>query len=108
MPVFHSSLADVDRELGRIEDARTALRSAFAFSEKNENRRWDAQLHRLDGELLVEQGAVGEGEHRLRRALEIARMQGANAYELAAPTSLARLLCDQQRCDEGRERRDTV
>jgi len=88
---------------GRTEDALSALETAFAFPKKNDNREWDAELHRLRGEILMHQGAHGEARRCFRRALEVSQKQVAKSFELRAATSLARLLRDQGRRDEARE-----
>ncbi|HEX9372315.1 MAG TPA: hypothetical protein VF897_14965, partial [Roseiflexaceae bacterium] len=66
-------------------------------------RWWDAELHRLRGELLLEGGAdAHEAEAAYLRAIDIARAQRARALELRAATSLARLWRTQQRADDAR------
>jgi predicted ATPase len=59
---------------------------------QNSERWWDAELHRLRGELMGSQGADNdEIEAAYRRAIEIAQSQQAKSLELRAATSLARL-----------------
>ena len=56
---------------------------------------YEAELHRLEGEILL--AAAGEGERGVRaeacfrRALEVAGRQGATSLELRAAISLSRL-----------------
>ena len=59
-------------------------------------------MHRLKGEVLLKQDdSDAEGaESCLRRAIEVARNQGAKSLELRATTSLARLLRDTGRREE--------
>ena len=65
-------------------------------------RCWEADLHRLRGELLCAQpGHDDEGEQSLQRALEVARELGAHVLELRAATSWARLCRRQGREEEG-------
>jgi predicted ATPase len=53
---------------------------------------WDADLHRLLGEIvLATGGAPADAEALFQRALAIARAQEARSFELIAATSLARL-----------------
>jgi len=55
---------------------------------------WQAELYRLKGELLVQEGgmhAVREAEECVRLALTVARRQQAKSLELRAAMSLARL-----------------
>src|SRR5262249_45247174 len=57
---------------------------------------FDADLHRLDGDLLLATGGpADEAAARYHRALAISREQGSRAFELRAATSLARLWRDQ-------------
>jgi len=68
------------------------------------DRNYEAELHRLKGELLQMQdaGNTAEAERCFRSAIEVARGQGGKALELRAITSLARLLRDTNRRDEAR------
>jgi predicted ATPase len=59
--------------------------------EQTEGRHWEAELHRLKGELLLMQGDEDGAEASLHKAVEVARRQQAKAWELRATTSLARL-----------------
>ena len=65
----------------------------------------DAELHRLQGEILLDQdgGAIEEAQALLRNAIEIARGQEAKTFELRAATSLGRLLREQGQGDEALE-----
>jgi len=71
-------------------------------------RWWEAELHRLTGELLVRR-SDGGGERRsepeacFQRALAVARGQEAKSLELRAAMSLARLWQQQGRGAEARE-----
>jgi TOMM system kinase/cyclase fusion protein len=103
-PSLHNLRVGVFLKLGRNQDAFDALEAAF--SSRAESRVQDAHLHRLRGEILLQQDAranAEEAEACFRRALEIARGQEAKSYELRAATSLARLLRDQGRRDEARD-----
>ncbi len=78
--------------LGAVDEGRQALSSAFRAVEAHGERHWEAELHRLEGELLaLHANADGERVHRaFQRALEVARSQGARALELRAAISQAR------------------
>ncbi|HWM79928.1 MAG TPA: hypothetical protein VNS56_20280, partial [Methylomirabilota bacterium] len=60
------------------------------------------ELYRLKGELLLAGNADAQSGATLafRRAIEIARSQGARSWELRAATSLSRLLRRQGKRDE--------
>jgi predicted ATPase len=64
---------------------------------------WEAELHRLRGELLLRKGATEAAESSLREALAIAGRQGARSLELRAAMSLCRLRCDRDGRGEARE-----
>jgi len=53
---------------------------------------WDAELHRLEGELLVATGVDDRAEACFQEAVAIGQTQGARSLELRALTSLARVL----------------
>jgi tetratricopeptide (TPR) repeat protein len=57
-------------------------------------RNYEAELHRLHGELLRMEGREDEAKDAFLRALAIAREQGAALFELRATVGLGRLLCD--------------
>jgi predicted ATPase len=61
--------------------------------ENTEGREVEAELHRLHGELLLQQAVpdVPHTEARFQRALAVARRQGAKSWDLRAAMSLARL-----------------
>jgi len=81
----------------------TALDEALMFAETEEHY-YEAELHRLRGELLLMRtDADREGAERcFRKAIDIARRQSAKSWELRANTSLARLLREMNRRNEAR------
>ena len=56
-------------------------------------RRWEAELHRLKGKLLLQQRIPDEAQAEtcFHQAIDIARQQQAKSLELRAAMSLARL-----------------
>jgi hypothetical protein len=54
----------------------------------------------LRGELRLKHGQVQPAEADFREAVALSRRMGAKMFELRAIMSLARLLAQQQRCDE--------
>src|SRR5262249_53779508 len=60
----------------------------------------NAELHRLEGELLRVSGDAAAAEASFQKALSVAREQGARALELRTSTSLGRLLAEQGRTAE--------
>jgi adenylate cyclase len=95
--------ADALRRAGRAEQGLHTVERALALESTSIVRRWQADMHRLRGELIVTSGGhEREAEACFRRALEIARKQDARSWELRAATSLGRLLHRQGRIDEAR------
>jgi predicted ATPase len=84
-------------------EAFELLNEAISIIEKTEERVFEAELHRIHGELLVRMGRVAEAEIALNRALTVARHQQGRMWELRAATDLARLWGEQGRRDEARE-----
>ncbi len=103
LPYYLGLLAEVCGRAGRADDGLAAVEEGMAASRAHNERWWDAELHRLRGELLLSGGAdADEAETAYSRAMEIARIQQARALELRAATSLARLWHTQGRTDEAR------
>jgi hypothetical protein len=71
----------------RRKDGLAFLEEAFAATERNGERHWEAELRRLESELLADGPAA---EDAAWRAIGIAREQSARSIELRCATSLAR------------------
>jgi predicted ATPase/DNA-binding winged helix-turn-helix (wHTH) protein len=99
---FCTLLADVCDHLGHTEDGLQALAEAHTILEQHEERWWEAEVHRLQGVLLLRQTMPQqeEAEVWLQRALDVARRQEAKVLELRAAMSLARLWQQQGKRDE--------
>jgi predicted ATPase len=97
-------LAEGCTETGRLDNGLNALTQALAAADEHEIRYYEAETHRLKGELLLKQDQPNapEAQRCFQRAIEIARKQSAKSWELRATTSLARLLRDTGRRDEAR------
>jgi predicted ATPase len=93
VPTFCTLLAEVSAHLGHIDDGLQALAEAHTLVEQQEERWWEAEIHRLRGVLLLRQPGTppAEAETWLQRALDVARRQEAKSLELRAAMSLARL-----------------
>jgi predicted ATPase len=76
----------------------------MALTERTGERMYEAELHRVKGELLLMHDAANcpEAERCFRTAIEVARRQAGKSLELRATVSLARLLAAQMRRDEAR------
>jgi len=103
LPYYLGLLAQVCVRAGRAQDGLAAVDEGMAASRAHSERWWDAELHRVRGELLIAGGADGhEAEAAYVRAIEIARTQQARALELRAVMSVARLYQHLGRQEEAR------
>jgi predicted ATPase len=109
---------------GQIDEGLAVAVEALALVEATGERFYEAELHRLRGELLLlrevgevrpspaepaaarphdpDPSGLTEAEVCFRRALDVARRQGTKSLELRAALSLARLLRDRGELGEGR------
>jgi predicted ATPase/DNA-binding winged helix-turn-helix (wHTH) protein len=86
--------------MGQVAQGLSAVEEALALTERTDEGWVMAELLRIKGDLLLLQRAPGAtlaAEDHFRQALDLARRQGALAWELRAAMSLARLLRDQDR-----------
>jgi len=104
-PFFLTLPAEALALAGKIEEALAALDDALAKAAVSGERVWNAEIHRLRGELTgrLPYPDPAKVEDSFRTALAIAREQGTRGYELRAATSLARLWRQQGRRTEARE-----
>jgi tetratricopeptide (TPR) repeat protein len=79
---------------GDLKGARALIDQSIAATERGEERVHYAELLRLKGWVLMQQGLLEEAEASLRAAIDIARAQKAKSWELRSATTLARLLAD--------------
>ncbi len=97
-------LAEAQRAAGQLAEAQGTVATGLAVAAQTGQPFFDADLHRLDGDLLLATGGTAdEAAARYHRALAIAREQGARSFELRAATSLARLWRDQGKRAEARD-----
>jgi predicted ATPase len=103
MPSFITLLARACEIAGQVEEAVTLSDGALQTVERTGERWLEAELYRHKGQLLLRQGHPEAAEELYRKALRIAREQGAKLWELRAAASLARLRRDQGRRAEARD-----
>ena len=84
-------------QTGKAEQGLKALAEALEIVEKADVRWWEAEVHRLTGELLLSRSAqdTAVAEECFNRAIAVAQGQSAKSLELRAAMSLARLWRDQ-------------
>ena len=95
MPQLLSQLAESHLELGQQEEGLAVLRDAIDTAERNDERFWEAELFRMQGDFL-RAGKAGEGAvvEQYQKALDIARRQDAKSLQLRALMSLVELRND--------------
>jgi tetratricopeptide (TPR) repeat protein len=91
--------AQEQAKLGRPLDGLKSLDEAVQIIGTTNERRDEAELHRMRGDLLTAMGDQA-AEQCYHQALTISERQRARAFELRAATSLARLWRDQGKCAE--------
>jgi class 3 adenylate cyclase/predicted ATPase len=96
-PYYLALLAEALAWAGEFEQGLTALSEAAAAVEETGERRWEAEIYRLIGELTMARRAGDRTEAAacFRRAIDVAGRQSAKALELRATTSLTQLWRDQ-------------
>jgi predicted ATPase len=123
-------LAEACRREGQTEEGLTVLAEALAHVDRSGEHHHEAELHRLKGELTLQQESqkskvkgqkakietspqplapntqatvVQEAEEGFLKAIEVARKQQAKSFELRATMSLARLWKEQGKKSEARQ-----
>ena len=87
------SLAEGLADVGRIEDGLEVVDQAIAESERSGVRWFDAESHRIRGEILLKRDPANTVlvEEAFLTAIGIAQQQKARSFELRAALSLAKL-----------------
>ncbi len=101
-PMSLAVLAEALWHAGRTVEAMKAVEEGFEVSNRNGERQYDAELWRLQGELVKVQGRMAEAESCFQKAIDIAQQQAAKSLELRADTSLARLWLQQDKRKEAK------
>ena len=87
---YLAMLAEAYGKRGQVDEGLNVLTEALNAATHTGERRWQAELFRLKGELILTRDK-GEAEACLIQAIEIARSQKAKSLELRASKSLSRL-----------------
>ena len=100
-----ADLARICGMAGQPDDGLDLLDEALETVQRNGEHFYEAEIHRLRGELLLLQGADGtQAETCFQRAIELAQQQSARMWELRATASLCRLWQRQGKHREARKR----
>jgi class 3 adenylate cyclase/tetratricopeptide (TPR) repeat protein len=110
VPFYSSSLAMAYAQLGQFEDAQRTMREAITSTERTKERWFEAEVHRIAGEIALKSPRLGAAEAAVhfQHALSVARDQKAKSWELRAAMSMARLWRDQGKRDEARDLLEAV
>ncbi len=106
--------AEAYGKAGKPEEGLTVVAEALAIAHKTGVCFYEAELHRIKGELLLAQEGrnqnakgkreeVSEAEGCLKKAIEVARSQSAKSLELRAVMSMSRLWQKQGKTEEARQ-----
>ncbi len=100
LPHMLALLADAQGQKGETTEGQTVIAEALAAAGDSGERHYEAELHRLRGDLHNAAGDSGAAETSYLRAIQLARHQRARMWELRANVSLARLWQSQGRHKE--------
>ena len=97
------TLAEAEARAGDIDRALAVLDETLATSERTGNRQFDAELHRVRGEMLLKRDPANPAatQEALLTAIAVSRQQSTRCFELRAALSLARLYQSTGRPVEG-------
>jgi predicted ATPase/class 3 adenylate cyclase len=104
VPYFLGMLAEAHGNEARAAEALCLLDKALAKMEQTDERWWEAELRRLQGDMLLrlpDPDRTGANAC-FQRAIGVARKQDAKLWELRAASSLARLWAEQGKRAEAR------
>ena len=99
---------------GQFRIAGDAIADGFRFAKMKDEHAWEPELHRVKGELALEQFRRGQGVKGVKRgekdaeesflaADEMARGQGSRKWQLRAASSLSNLWKQQKKKKEARQ-----
>jgi len=108
-PTALALLAEAYGTIGQPAKGLARLNEALEIIDPTHERVYEAEIHRLRGELRLKQGGhngpdspLAVVESCFRQAIALARQQGAKLWELRATMSLSRLLAAQGKPDLAR------
>jgi predicted ATPase len=87
------ALAEAEARAGDVDRALAILDEALATSERIGHRTFDAELHRVRGEMLRKRGPANPApaDEAFQAAIAVAKQQGTSSFELRATLALAKL-----------------
>ncbi|HVU03970.1 MAG TPA: adenylate/guanylate cyclase domain-containing protein [Polyangiaceae bacterium] len=102
-PYMISRLVEALITADRLDEGLSQVEGALSILETKLDRYYEAELHRLRGEILARKGNASGAEACFERALAVSRAQAAKSLELRASMSLGRLRAAAGRAADARE-----
>jgi predicted ATPase len=98
-------LAETEARAGDVDRAAPILDEALTTCERIGHRAFEAELHRVRGEILVKSDPANPAtaEEALRSAIAVAKRQTTRSFELRASLSLAKLYQSTARAADARK-----
>ena len=103
LPTFITYLAVAYAKAGQPEQALKQLAEVAEIVERTDTRCDEADMYRLEGELLAVLGNPTAAERSFHKSLAVARRQSAKLWELRAARSLAQLWSKRGRRRDARD-----
>jgi predicted ATPase len=102
---FFALMAEAFGKGGQIEEGLSIVTEELYRASKTGVRNYEAELHRIEGELLLQQAVPNEerAEDCFQQAIKVAQSQSAKSLELRAAMSLNRLWQKQGKKDDARK-----
>jgi predicted ATPase len=93
LSMFEAALGEAEASAGETDAGLRRLDDALAELERTENRWYEAEMHRIRGEILLKRDPAdtAAAEQSLQAAIGIAQSRKARSFELRAALSLAKL-----------------
>jgi predicted ATPase len=101
-PWYFALLAEAQGLAGQVDEGLFSVEEALGWVARNDERLYEAEVHRIKGELLLLREDPTQAQRCFEKALTVARDQQAKSWELRAATSLARLWMQNSRGAEAR------
>jgi predicted ATPase len=103
VPTYLTLLADAYRKVQQQQDGLKQLLEAISVTDRTQGRYYEAEMHRVRGDLYLSIHDDGAAEASFREAISVAQHQSAKTWELRAALSMARLWRDQGKRHEARD-----
>ena len=87
------ALAEAEARAGDVDRALAILDEALATCDRTGHRAFEAELHRVRGEMLLKRDPANPApaEEAFQTAIAVAKQQGTRSFELRAALALAKL-----------------